>query len=220
MGFYDEIYDSSAGPDVLKHLVNGKWQCSSSGALTSIGNPSKGGTAYRVQGARWVDGAAAARVAAEARARAGAAASLRSVVPVCVVAADARAASGCTKEEVDAAYAGAHAAQKEWAATPLHKRCTFLHKVAAIMRENREPMARCLVNEIAKPAKDAMAEVVRAPRRSEQRVPRPAPAAKPRTARFAALWHLPAPEACRTRSCARCAPQTSLTTRLRRACAS
>jgi hypothetical protein len=63
--------------------------------------------------------------------------------------------------EVDSAYAGAHAAQLVWAKTPLHARCALLHKVAALMRENKEAMAHCLVKEVAKPAKDSMTEVVR-----------------------------------------------------------
>jgi acyl-CoA reductase-like NAD-dependent aldehyde dehydrogenase len=70
--------------------------------------------------------------------------------------------AACTKDEVDAAYAGAHAAQLVWAKTPLHARCALLHKVAALMRENKEAMAHCLVKEVSKPAKDSMTEVVRA----------------------------------------------------------
>ena len=62
---------------------------------------------------------------------------------------------------MDAAYAGAHAAQLVWAKTPLHTRCALLHKVAALMRENKEAMAHCLVKEVAKPAKDSRTEVVR-----------------------------------------------------------
>jgi len=50
MGFYDDMFDAAAGPNVLKHLQNGVWRCSASGNLTSIGNPSKGGTAFKVQG--------------------------------------------------------------------------------------------------------------------------------------------------------------------------
>ena len=62
---------------------------------------------------------------------------------------------------MDSAYAGAHAAQLVWAKTPLHARCALLHKVAALMRENKEAMAHCLVKEVSKPAKDSMTEVVR-----------------------------------------------------------
>lgn len=67
----------------------------------------------------------------------------------------------CTQHEVDAAYQAAKAAQKSWAKTPLWKRAELLHKVAALMREHAQPMADCLVKEIAKPAKDALTEVVR-----------------------------------------------------------
>jgi acyl-CoA reductase-like NAD-dependent aldehyde dehydrogenase len=72
---------------------------------------------------------------------------------------------------VDAAYAGAHKAQEAWAKTPLHARCALLHKVAALMREHKAPMAHCLVKEVAKPATDAMTEVVRA-RAARQRAAR------------------------------------------------
>ena len=49
MSFYDEILDASTG--AYKVLQNGEWRVSSSGAHTSISNPSKGGVAFRVQGA-------------------------------------------------------------------------------------------------------------------------------------------------------------------------
>lgn len=45
-------------------------------------------------------------------------------------------------------------AQKAWAKTPLYKRAELLHRVADLMRQNSQPMADCLVKEIAKPAKD------------------------------------------------------------------
>ncbi|KAI8474767.1 MAG: NADP-dependent glyceraldehyde-3-phosphate dehydrogenase [Monoraphidium minutum] len=67
----------------------------------------------------------------------------------------------CTREEVDAAFAGAKAAQRQWARTPLCKRAELLHRVAALMREHPQPMADCLVKEIAKPAKDSLSEVIR-----------------------------------------------------------
>jgi len=50
MSFYDEILDASTG--AYKVLQNGEWRVSSSGAHTSIANPSKGGVAFRVQGAQ------------------------------------------------------------------------------------------------------------------------------------------------------------------------
>lgn len=67
----------------------------------------------------------------------------------------------CTQQEVDEAYASAKAAQKAWAKTPLCQRAALLHKVAALMREHAQPMADCLVKEIAKPAKDSLSEVIR-----------------------------------------------------------
>lgn len=67
----------------------------------------------------------------------------------------------CSREEVDAAYAAAKAAQKGWARTPLWQRAAVLHKAADLMRQHAQPMADCLVKEIAKPAKDALTEVMR-----------------------------------------------------------
>lgn len=51
-------------------------------------------------------------------------------------------------------------AQKLWAKTPLWKRAELLHKAAAILKEHKLPIAECLVKEIAKPAKDAVTEVL------------------------------------------------------------
>ena len=70
MSFYDEIVDASTG--AYKVLQNGEWRVSSSGAHTSISNPSKGGVAFRVQGARRRRGrvCAAAREAGTGPARA------------------------------------------------------------------------------------------------------------------------------------------------------
>lgn len=53
----------------------------------------------------------------------------------------------------------AKSAQKLWARTPLWKRAELLHKAAAILKENKSPIADALVKEIAKPAKDAATEV-------------------------------------------------------------
>lgn len=58
-------------------------------------------------------------------------------------------------------YAAAKKAQKAWAATPLWQRAEALHRVAALMRQHAQPMADCLVKEVAKPAKDSLNEVVR-----------------------------------------------------------
>jgi len=67
----------------------------------------------------------------------------------------------CNQGEVDICFETAKAAQKEWAKTPLWKRAELLKKAAQLMRENWEPMAACLVKEVAKPAKDSKTEVTR-----------------------------------------------------------
>ncbi|KAG6534758.1 hypothetical protein ZIOFF_008661 [Zingiber officinale] len=69
--------------------------------------------------------------------------------------------TACTQEEVNKVMEVAKAAQKQWARTPLWKRAELLHKAAAILKEHKDPIAECLVKEIAKPAKDAVTEVVR-----------------------------------------------------------
>ena len=69
--------------------------------------------------------------------------------------------TACTQAEVDEAYDCASRAQKEWARTPLWKRSELLHKAAELMKANVPEMARALVTEVAKPAKDAATEVVR-----------------------------------------------------------
>ncbi|CAN1328289.1 NADP-dependent glyceraldehyde-3-phosphate dehydrogenase [Linum perenne] len=67
----------------------------------------------------------------------------------------------CSQEEVNKVMESARSAQKEWAKTPLWKRAELLHKAAGILKEHKIPIAECLVKEIAKPAKDAVTEVVR-----------------------------------------------------------
>ena len=67
----------------------------------------------------------------------------------------------CTQAEVNAMFDCAKAAQKHWAKTPLWKRAELLKKAAALMRDHAAPMAACLVTEVAKPAKDSLAEVIR-----------------------------------------------------------
>jgi glyceraldehyde-3-phosphate dehydrogenase (NADP+) len=62
---------------------------------------------------------------------------------------------------VNAVFASSKAAQKLWAKTPLWKRAELLHKAATLMREHAQPMADCLVKEVAKPKKDSYTEVVR-----------------------------------------------------------
>ena len=58
-------------------------------------------------------------------------------------------------------FACARRAQRSWARTPLHERATLLHRAATLARERKEPIAKALVREVAKGAKDAMTEVVR-----------------------------------------------------------
>ncbi|KAJ0091471.1 hypothetical protein Patl1_12573 [Pistacia atlantica] len=72
-----------------------------------------------------------------------------------------RVARSCTQEEVKKIVETSKAVQKSWAKTPLWKRAELLHKAAAILKEHKAPIAECLVKEIAKPAKDAVTEVVR-----------------------------------------------------------
>mmetsp|Transcript_21772 Transcript_21772/g.37132 ORF Transcript_21772/g.37132 Transcript_21772/m.37132 type:complete len:497 (-) Transcript_21772:241-1731(-) len=67
----------------------------------------------------------------------------------------------CTPGEIDAMFASAKTAQKLWAKTPLHARASFLHRAAELMRLHAQPMADCLIKEIAKPARDSLSEVVR-----------------------------------------------------------
>ena len=66
----------------------------------------------------------------------------------------------CNQEEVNQVMEIAKTAQKSWAKTPLWKRAELLHKAAAILKEHKAPIAECLVKEIAKPAKDAVTEVL------------------------------------------------------------
>ncbi|KAJ7535063.1 hypothetical protein O6H91_12G017100 [Diphasiastrum complanatum] len=67
----------------------------------------------------------------------------------------------CTQEEVNKIFESAKAAQKLWAKVPLWKRAEALHKAAALLKEHKAPIAEALVKEVAKPAKDAVSEVVR-----------------------------------------------------------
>jgi acyl-CoA reductase-like NAD-dependent aldehyde dehydrogenase len=68
--------------------------------------------------------------------------------------------SACTQEEVNKVMEAAKVVQKAWARAPLWKRAELLHKAAAILKEHKTPIAECLVKEIAKPAKDAISEVI------------------------------------------------------------
>ncbi len=66
----------------------------------------------------------------------------------------------CTQEEVNRCIDSAKSAQKIWAKTPLWKRAEALHKVATILKEQKAPIADCLVKEVAKTSKDAVVEVM------------------------------------------------------------
>ncbi len=67
----------------------------------------------------------------------------------------------CTREEIDSAYEGCSRAQEEWRAVPLWQRAEALKRVAAILREKKDTIADCLVNEVAKARKDSLSEVER-----------------------------------------------------------
>uniref|UniRef100_A0A7I4B9R1 NADP-dependent glyceraldehyde-3-phosphate dehydrogenase n=1 Tax=Physcomitrium patens TaxID=3218 RepID=A0A7I4B9R1_PHYPA len=69
--------------------------------------------------------------------------------------------ASCTPEEVNSCVEKAKVAQKGWAKTPLWKRAEALHRFASILKEQKAPIAECLVAEVAKCLKDAITEVVR-----------------------------------------------------------
>lgn len=71
------------------------------------------------------------------------------------------APAACTQCEVDEVFVASKAAQKPWARTPLWKRAEVIKRAAGLLRSNAQPIADCLVKEIAKPAKDSLSEVVR-----------------------------------------------------------
>ena len=67
--------------------------------------------------------------------------------------------TACTQDEVNRCVESAKCAQKIWARVPLWKRAEALHRCAAIMKEQKAPIADCLVKEVAKALKDAVVEV-------------------------------------------------------------
>ncbi|MEW5304082.1 MAG: hypothetical protein WDW38_003422 [Sanguina aurantia] len=67
----------------------------------------------------------------------------------------------CTQDEVNEMFVSAKAAQKSWARTPLWKRAEILKRAAGLMRQHAQPMADCMVREVAKAAKDSLTEVIR-----------------------------------------------------------
>mmetsp|Transcript_32887 Transcript_32887/g.76819 ORF Transcript_32887/g.76819 Transcript_32887/m.76819 type:complete len:564 (-) Transcript_32887:153-1844(-) len=66
-----------------------------------------------------------------------------------------------TQQEIDEAFSSARAAQRDWARTPLWKRAELLKKAAAEMRSHAPAIAEVMVNEVSKPRKDAIKEVMR-----------------------------------------------------------
>ena len=66
-----------------------------------------------------------------------------------------------TAAEADLAIAAAAAAFPAWAATPVARRCEPLLKLAGLLRENEERIARTLVEEMGKSLPDARAEMKR-----------------------------------------------------------
>ena len=75
--------------------------------------------------------------------------------------ANAYSMQACTINEVDRCYESATSAQGSWSSTPLYKRAEILHKAASLLRDHAATPAQCLVKEVAKPAKDALNEVLR-----------------------------------------------------------
>jgi acyl-CoA reductase-like NAD-dependent aldehyde dehydrogenase len=65
----------------------------------------------------------------------------------------------CSASDVDLAVAAAGAAQPDWAATPLIERVKVLRRINALFVERAEPIARVLVQEIAKTITDSREEV-------------------------------------------------------------
>ena len=68
--------------------------------------------------------------------------------------------AACTQDEVNKCVESAKAAQKLWAKTPLWKRAEALHRFAAILKDQKAPIADALVKEVAKCLKDAITEVI------------------------------------------------------------
>ena len=66
-----------------------------------------------------------------------------------------------TPAEADDAVAAAAEAFPGWAGTPVARRCEALFRLAAVLRENEEKIARTLVEEMGKSLTDARAEMKR-----------------------------------------------------------
>ena len=68
--------------------------------------------------------------------------------------------AACTPDEVNKCVDQAKRAQKSWAKVPLWKRAEMLHAFAKILRDNKDPIAKCLTDEVGKCLKDAVVEVI------------------------------------------------------------
>ena len=128
--FYADVKTSEA--DVYKYYVDGEFKVSSSGKLVNILNPATNQVQFKVQGA---------------------------VCTQPVSAPPSHATTACTTKEVDEAFDTAKDAQKQWARVPLCKRADYIKKVAALLRENWEPIAHVLMSEVAKGKNDSKTEV-------------------------------------------------------------
>lgn len=67
-----------------------------------------------------------------------------------------------TRDDVRAAVEAAAGAWEAWAATPIYKRSALLLRVAELMRQRHEELARTMAIEAGKPIRDARVEVTRA----------------------------------------------------------
>ncbi len=65
------------------------------------------------------------------------------------------------KADIDHAYDKAHKAKNSWAKLPIAKRAEYLNAWADLLEKHKEDLADILVQEIAKPYKDAITEVIR-----------------------------------------------------------
>jgi len=63
------------------------------------------------------------------------------------------------REDARRAIAAAHAAFPSWSRIPAVERSRILQKVAALMRERKEPLARQLTREMGKPIREARGEI-------------------------------------------------------------
>ncbi|KAL6558176.1 hypothetical protein OROMI_018526 [Orobanche minor] len=137
---------------VFKYYADGDWKISSSGKSVSIVNPTTRKTHYKVQIIKYGYIIIIIIIC-----------TLIPIVLRSIIDGMKKIVShnACTQKEVNKAMESAKYAQKPWARTPLWKRAELLHKAAGILKEHKAPIAEALIKEIAKPAKDAVTEVVR-----------------------------------------------------------